>query len=663
VLASRNLRHEREVRDAAQRQLAAQREREAATHRALVRARMVASVCAVLMLLAIAGAAFGWIAMHHARSAEAEAQKSRSDAEKLVSFLIEDFYAELEPTGRLETLGKLAHMTVGYYDSLPPELVTRQTQINRAMALVREGVAQNSSGKVDAAFKSFGEAQTTFEKLHASGDTSEAVTYGLALVLYSEGFNAIVGMTGRGTVADVGRASDLLRPLVAQSGASRRVRQLYADTLNIFSLTQPMEKAVATCDEARKVLVTLGAMDLSDLNAASSYADTGDSEARHLLSLGRVAKAQKLEQEVYDLTEKILARRPGDLHALSDRTFAAQLLGELANRQHDPAAAADYAIKAAKAGEDEVRFNPSDLGAWQRWTLALSTGAEFKFERGEIAEAIATMRSLLALEQDKRRPSSLGPVIWYHWLNLAVWQAQTGDSIAAAASLKSFLRDVSQLLAQLAPGDLRRQILAKADLARDGLELSEGETQAALADATTALNHLDSIKIPADDKSSTFIRDNILAGNLATAARAAVHLGKYAQAEALARRWLAVPANATSDADPKIRTSVAQSVLAHAVAMQGRQDEAQKILQPALAYDQQQQQEGAQDTTFRLDYAYALYVSAISRPADSKGQAERKMDLDAASKLINGASPEAQRLADMREVAHLIAIANESRSD
>ena len=56
-----------------------------------------------------------------ARVADAEAQKARvlaerarGDAEKLVGFLIEDFYAELEPTGRLDTMGKLAHKAVAY---------------------------------------------------------------------------------------------------------------------------------------------------------------------------------------------------------------------------------------------------------------------------------------------------------------------------------------------------------------------------------------------------------------------------------------------------------------------------------------------------------------------------------------------------------------------
>ena len=71
----------------------------------------------VLMLLAVAGAIFGWFNMQRARTAEAEAQNSRNNAEKLVSFLIEDFYAELAPTGRLETLGKLAQIGLGGGDA------------------------------------------------------------------------------------------------------------------------------------------------------------------------------------------------------------------------------------------------------------------------------------------------------------------------------------------------------------------------------------------------------------------------------------------------------------------------------------------------------------------------------------------------------------------
>jgi hypothetical protein len=274
VQSSRNLRYEREARDEAQRQLAAQQAREAASHAALVRARMVASVCAVLMLVAVAGAIFGWVNLGRARAADAEAQKSRQlaehargDAEKLVAFLIDDFYAELEPTGQLDTLGRLAHTAVGYYDGLPKELITPQTETFRAMAMVREGAALNARGEIDTAYKLFGEAQAAFEKLRASGNDSEPVTYGLALSLYSQGQSAL--FNGRGTAAQLNQAADLLRPLVQAPDSSRQIRQAYADTLNILSHMQPKEMAVASCQEALKILEGLGALDLSNLNAAS----------------------------------------------------------------------------------------------------------------------------------------------------------------------------------------------------------------------------------------------------------------------------------------------------------------------------------------------------------------------------------------------------------
>jgi len=660
VLASRNVRQEREARDAAERQLAEQRERETTTHRALVRARMVAGVCAVLALISVASAIFGFSSMRRAHAAEAEAQTSRANAEKLVSFLIEDFYSELAPTGRLETLGKLAHMAVGYYDSLPPELITTQTRINRAMALVREGAAQNASGDVDAAYKKFGEAQATFEKLRAAGDHSEAVTYGLALALNNEGYYAFVGGgNGRGTEAELVRAADLLRPLVYGPDASRRVRQLYADTLNPSSHSQPLEKAVAMCDEARKILVGLGALDLSDLDATASYADTADSEARHLLSLGRIAQAQALEQQVYELAEKILMRRPGDLHSLADRSWAAELLGALAKRQHQGAAAAAYAARTVQAGEDEVRFNPSDLGAWQRWFVGLDQVADSQFERGDVAQSMATNRALLAMAHDPRRPSSLAPILWRQWIPLAITQAQVGDPAAAARSLKSYARDAAEFAAMAPPQSPRRRLLAAPEPTVAGvIQLAQGEYEPAFATANAELARLGTIKVPANDFGSTSLKVNLIRRNLRTATIAALRLGRHPQAETLARRWLALPPNPASEEDPKQLSSSARAALAHAVEMQGRTDEARSILQPALAYYQQEQAAGAGETSFRGDYAYALYVHALTFTGD---QAKREAALDQAANLVAGASTEAKALSDMRALSGSITAARQPK--
>jgi hypothetical protein len=149
VAASRELRHEREARDEAERQLAAQRAREAATRKALVQARQVAAICAVLAVGAIAGAAFGYFSMKRAQEAELKAQQTRAmaeaargESEKLVAYLLDDFYLELAPVGRLDVVSGLAQRALGYYDALPAELRTR----NRACA--RHGAVLRTQGRL-----------------------------------------------------------------------------------------------------------------------------------------------------------------------------------------------------------------------------------------------------------------------------------------------------------------------------------------------------------------------------------------------------------------------------------------------------------------------------------------------------------------------------------
>ena len=655
VLSSRDLRHAREARDEAERRLAEQHEREAAQHRALLRARTIAGVCAVLMVVAIAGAGFGWINMQRARAADLAAQEARGDAEKLVGFLIEDFYAELKPTGRLETLGKLAHTTVQYYDGLPKELLTPQTEAFRAMALIREGEALYGSGDVDAAFKRYGEAEATFERLIAAGDKSEATILGLGTALMDQGLTFLGG--GRGDSADLVRAADLMRPYVGAKDASRQLKLTYAETLNYLSHAQDKEVGVATCREARALLATMGALELADLDATSNYADVADSEARHLSTLGRLDEAQALEEQVYDLAEKVLAQRPNDFHSLNNRYFAADLLTRLARRRFDDAAAAEFAARAAQAGEDVVRYNPGDLNSWGFWVVGESLVAELQFERGEIADAIATLEATIALRKDKRVPSSLGPLLWFRGLTLAMLRSQTGDTAGAERALQAALLDLGEQTAQYEKDDVRHALLAGIGArARARFALWHGDPQGAYTAATQEIVRLDAIAIPADNVNATRNVNNNLRNVLQTAAPAALVLGKHAQAEALARRLLDVPSDPTSEADPRNDSSLARAFLAQALAGQGRAADARAALAPALEHYRANEKAGAHGTQHRRDFAHALYASALVHGAAGEG-ARRAGALAEASALLDGAPAQARQLASLRQVAAWIAAA------
>ncbi len=632
VRASRDMRHEREARDEAQRQLAAQQAREAETRRALVRARTIASVCAVLMVVAAAGAIFGWINLHRARAADAEAQKSRllaekarGDAEKLVGFLIEDFYNELQPTGRLETMGKLANMAVSYYDGLPKELMTPQTEVYRGMALIREAGAMLSRGDYQQANPRLDQASAIFTRLRAAGDQSEAVTVGLALAKFTRFQTWGVSGSPGSTPDDLPAVADMLRPLVHSGKASPDTQMIYADTLNYLSHTLPPEKRIAVCEESRKILTDLGARDLKDLRAASIYADTSDSQARHALVLGRVADAEALEKEVYSIAEGVLAQRPGDLRSMANRALAADLLGRLAMRRHDYTAAADFAHKSATAGENYVRFNPSDLNSWIYWIRGNDQVGAVLFEQGRVAESIATEQATVAFNQDPRKPSSLMPLLWQSWSVLTATQARAGQVAGAQASLAKAAVAARESEAIEPEGSPRRELYTLAtESLQARIELARGDDQAAFDGARKTIARL--LKIdPATLSIGTVIRDgdafrnNILRQLYITSSLAALRLGRYAEAEADSRARSKLPPNPYSDLEPQEEISRAKVTLAHAVARQGRLEEARGIVGVEVGRYRQQASHGVGGLSFERDYAYALYADAISQAPDAAG--------------------------------------------
>jgi tetratricopeptide (TPR) repeat protein len=664
VAASRDLSHEREARDEAERRLAVQHEREAATRRALVRARTIAAVCAVLMVVAAASAVFGWVNYRRARVADAAAQesrmlaeKARGDAEKLVGFLIEDFYAELAPTGRLDTMGKLAHQAIEYYDGLPPQLMTPQTRVYRGMALIREGGAQLGGKDIKAGTASIAQARALFEQLRAGGDKSEPATYGLALSLMAPFYAWGPGGGPGSKPNDLQQAADLLRPFAYAPGASRQVQITYADTLNYLSHSKDdKEEGIAVCEEARKILVGLGALDLSDLNATSAYADTTDSQARHTMALGRFDEAAQLESEVYDLAEKALVKRPGDLRSMNNRFFAADLLGRLASARHDYAAAERYARRAAQAGEDATRFNPTDLTTWGFWIQGRGSIASALLEQGKVQQAIETLRGTVAFAEDPRRPSSLVPQLEDTWATMAVLEAQMGQLAAADRALDASVKASGEFAKMMPAGDPRRAVGEARLLIRRGrVKLLEGDAASAYELSSQAVRQLEQVSIPANSGASQF-RNVALASALGVVSDAALRLGRYSDAEAAGRRRVALPPSALAD-DPLDDMSRRRVLLALAIAKQGRGAEAMTVLAPALEYYRRERVANASGTLFRRDFAEALYVSALAQGNDAAGRSAREQALAQAAEVLSGASPEARQTVEARELAGWITAA------
>ena len=657
VRSSRDLRHEREARDEARRQLLTQQEREATTRRALVRARTVAAVSVLLMLVAGASAVFGWINFNRARLADAEAQQARAladqargDAERLVGFLIEDFYVELEPTGRLETMASLAHMAVSYYEGLPEALVTPRTDYYRAMALVREAEAQFAAGQTAAAETTVATARGLFESLHERQALGDDATIGLALAMFTRHkytFGPARGQT------ELAQAAELLRPLATAADGPRAARLLYAEVLNYLSHSQPLEVGIATCEEARAILVELGALELTDLGAAAVYADTSDSQARHALALGRIDEAARLSLEVYELAKQVLAQRPGDLRSMQNRALAADMLGTLAEERHDHEAAEKYAYMAAQAGDDLVRFNPTDQTSWTYWLRGRRNVADTLLEQGRVQAAMDELRAITA--DGGRAPTAVLELGWA-WMRLAMLEAESGrrgpGEEAYAASIRVFDEVVNWSPVD-SPLRTLREVTYQTN--RTWLELALGDRETARSMALAVEAQIAQLEIGEDDRGTRNISRNMHRRVLAALAMAELGLGRHADAETASRRWLEVPREEIRVAGVQDFIARTQVRLAHAVAMQGRKEEALALLQPELERLRDEQARGASGVTLQEDLAYALLASAIAQPDDAAGAAQRDGMLAEAAELLDGLSAETRRLALHRQLRAWVA--------
>ncbi len=604
-----------------------------------------------------------------ARRAEAMALQSRGDAEKLSNFMLEDFYADLEPGGQFTTIARLAKQAVAYYDGLPASLRTPETERNRAMAQARLALLTAKQGDDKTARPLAKEAEATLERMRKNGDQSEGNIFALGLALEAQVWCDRMHQDAFASRGLLERGIQILRPLAASADGSRRVKLEYANLLNFLSLIQTSEQqSTATADEALRTLEGLGALELKDLDAASAWADIADSEAREMLSVGRPEDAERLEKQVRSLAQAALVRRPGLLRAKLDLVFAPNVLALVeAGRFHEDDALR-LATEAEQADQDYLRLNPSDINGWMLLGLEDYDIACLLFRQGRIADALRNARAAISVIRD--RPNALD-LQGAPWLAVAEWEAQQEHRDAAERALDEMRRHLAthppaSLLQEISPKDLA---LVWNDAGERRMRLAFGEYASAFTIATNGLpwlHHLCELKAAksADRHVSTYRLYELRA--LDDALISALSLGRYAEAETLAKTQPSIPAKEAifepefawhltlEEPDDGVWEKV---LLAQAQVGLARNEQALRTLAPALTRYHQMQSQGATYLQFRWHFARALYVQSLAEPPDAGGLARRREELNEAEKLLQGLTDEARQLHDSKQLLSWIAAA------
>jgi hypothetical protein len=625
--------------------------------RDLFRARFIAAVCAGLTLVAIASAIYGYINQRRAQETRQLAETSRGEAEKLVGFLLDDFYDELVPTGRLEIVGQLAQKAVTYYDALPAELRTPATERNRAMALMRQSYVVSSLGDNERGEKLANRAIADFEKLRAAGDQTEETLTGLALAMSARANFAILQGLGVGRSSEIGRAVEMLRPVASKAGSSRRTRREFANILNWNSHLLPRREGIAICEEALQVLAGLGATDMSDLSAASAYGDVADSAARHALKIGDLELAERLENESDALATRILAKRPGDLRAMLDRGWAPNVLGLVEARRFHADKAMEWAGKYERAIDNYVQFNPSDGIGWQMRIGARNQAAEALFMQGRITDAVGKFRAAIAMRAEAKGGATAWTQLPFTWDALAILAAQQGDRAAADAALREALQIQAAVDTELKAGESSRLgSQENHEWAARRVQLAFGEFDEVHRRANQAIDRINGLqKRPDLGQMWKEGFDALRQFAWSDAAHAALRLGRDAEAEKAARAALNAPLGDGFSMSLPATQAQAGALLALAQVRLGQAAAARGTIETALRTYRELRAQEADSVDFCHDFGFALYVQAVALAGDEAQRASRRAALDKAAQLLDGLTSEAKAMHDQRELMEWIA--------
>ena len=410
VAESRNQRHEREAKEEAERQLEAQRAREIATRRALVRARQLAAGAAILALVAVAGALFGWYNMTRARDAEAQALATRSEAEKLIVYLIDDFYLELAPVGRLDVVAGLSKRAIDYYDGLPAAQRTPETQRNHALAQVRYGHALALLSKFDDSEKVLNDATGVLTRLRDGGDNTEATAIGLGLGYAATARLRLLQSRYPEELAAAEKAGAVLAPLLGQGKPSIALLRAHGDAMTRLGFAQTRSgkesEGAKSLMAARESYRAIDDLKLEDLNAAAGYAEASAWLMEALVVGDRVDEARRVGEESLTVAAQILDRRPGHMAALRSHALIAGSLTYLAFSDLRVKKALELARLGAADYEAFLKLDPGNTNTRGNLMGSRSAVAGALENLGQTTAAIEMYRKSLRTDRKSTRLNS-----------------------------------------------------------------------------------------------------------------------------------------------------------------------------------------------------------------------------------------------------------------
>lgn len=366
-----------------------------------------------------------------AEDSSASANRARTDAEGLISFMLGDLRDKLEPVGRIEILDSASGKVIEYFESLPAGSRTADSLLRQAQAYSQNSTVSFRKGEMDQAKDFAAKALATGLRLEKEYPNTKEV--GLALV----DANYYVGM------AALGRG-DISSALVSFQEAYNRSTPLLAsgsrDSAIVLARAQALD-GLSTVSQATRDYLASTKWKMEEIELREEYAKSNpDSRlASQELSgailgmvvaldgLGRTEEALDFARRALVIDEKNYNAPPESTDLQERFAFSLFFIARLEARRGNPKAAVEPGRRALKLRRERYAHDPKDTVRCLELVLTLGMVSGFEEALGNKDEAMALgiergelLKGLITLDPDNDQFQRQ----YYEW------HVMTGDAMS-----------------------------------------------------------------------------------------------------------------------------------------------------------------------------------------------------------------------------------------
>lgn len=348
-----------------------------------------------------------------ARDAANRGTRARDQAEELAEFILDDLRDELYQLGRSDLLAAATERTVAYFDHLPPELVTPESQAKRASVLLTLSDARYQQGDYPAAIAAGKRSVELWKLVAATADPEGERTIRLGramgeLALYQ--YQSGDPYAARETYAEMQRLYEDPNGRIKDAGwRAHGIAKVHLGLGEIERLKKNYPDARREYTETIKHITNALALKPDELSWIQMLMTAHNDVGVICMHQKDYAAAEESFRHAVEPNRRLIQREPKNRRWEKELATTLQNLGALMHLQKDYARAEPFLREALTLRQGLVDWDPKSTRAQRKLAHSFHRMCLLQFDTGKGTDALASARSalntfrrLLSIDPDDR---------------------------------------------------------------------------------------------------------------------------------------------------------------------------------------------------------------------------------------------------------------------